>query len=114
MRGGGSRLCKAHAPLAGQLSSGTWRAALVRFTQIHGFAPDRIVPLRCPRLLPPVLVQVGELRGLIYASDRFSPGQKRTYIHFVQRPTVLACNPQGDQLYVLGGRYRVTRRGIEG
>ena len=64
--------------------------------------------------MPRVLVQIGELRGLIYATDRGSPGISRTYIHFMKRPPLLACNSHGDQLYVLGGDYRVTRRGIEG
>jgi hypothetical protein len=64
--------------------------------------------------MPRVLVQFGELRGLIYATDRGRPGMGRTYIHFMERPPLLACNSRGDQLYVLGGDYRITRRGIEG
>jgi hypothetical protein len=64
--------------------------------------------------MPQVLVQIGELRGLIYTTDRGRPGNTRTYIHFMQRPPLLACSSRGDQLYVLGGNYRVTHRGIEG
>jgi hypothetical protein len=59
-------------------------------------------------------MHVGELRGLIYRSDRGQCGSPRTFIHFLRTPARLACDPQGRQLYVLGGRYRVTPRGIEG
>jgi hypothetical protein len=54
------------------------------------------------------------LRGLIYSSDRGQCGAPRTFIHFLRTPPRLACDPAGRQLYILGGRYRVTRRGIEG
>jgi hypothetical protein len=64
--------------------------------------------------MPQVLVQIGKLRGLIYSADRGKPGSCRTYIHFMDWPPLLACNSRGDQLYVLGGKYRVTHRGIEG
>jgi hypothetical protein len=32
----------------------------------------------------------------------------------LENPPMLACNAAGTQLYILGGQYRVTRRGIEG
>ena len=38
----------------------------------------------------------------------------RTYIHFMDTPPILASDPAGHQLYVVGGNYRVTDRGIEG
>jgi hypothetical protein len=84
------------------------------FERFHCFTPLESRLARCHRLIPPVLVHVGELRGLIYRSDRGQCGSPRTYIHFLQTPARLACDPQGKQLYVLGGRYRVTPRGIEG
>ena len=64
--------------------------------------------------MPKMLVQLGHLRGLIYSSDKDSCGHQKTYIHFMNTPPRLACDPQGTQLYILGGRYRITRRGIEG
>ena len=60
-----------------------------------------------------MLVFLGRLRGLIYSSDRGSPGCDRNYVHFMRHPPLLVCDPQGRQLYLVGGRYRVTRRGIE-
>jgi hypothetical protein len=64
--------------------------------------------------MPRVVVELGRLKGLIYSSDRGSCGMPKTFIHFMETPPVLACNPSGKQLYILGGNYRVTRRGIEG
>ncbi|HEV2664809.1 MAG TPA: hypothetical protein VG324_07855, partial [Blastocatellia bacterium] len=67
-------------------------------------------PIRPPR----ALVDLGALRGLIYSADRDGDGVARTFIHFMETPPRLMCDPRGNQLYVVGGRYRVTRLGIEG
>ncbi|MCZ7638306.1 MAG: hypothetical protein M5U12_21055 [Verrucomicrobia bacterium] len=64
--------------------------------------------------MPPLLVSVGELRGLIYRSDRGQPGRPRTFVHFLEEPASLVCDLTGRQLYILGGNYRVTARGLEG
>jgi hypothetical protein len=64
--------------------------------------------------MPPVLVHLGWFRGLVYSSDRSQQGRPRSYVHFLDEPARLACDPGGRQLYVIGGRYRVTHRGIEG
>lgn len=66
------------------------------------------------RLIPPVVVELGELAGLIYRSEKGSPGQTQTYIHMMQSPARLVSNPAGTQLYIIGGNYRVTPAGIEG
>jgi len=85
-----------------------------KFVEIRYRGPDQVARSPCDRIIPRVLVQLGELRGVIYASDRSGDGVKRTYIHFMERPPMLACNAGGDQLYIVGGNYRVTSRGIEG
>ena len=90
------------------------RNAEQRFRLFHCFAPGRLVRAPCRRLIPKVLVHLGYLRGLIYSSDKGTQGRRRTYIHFMERPPRLTCNPDGTQLYIVGGRYRVTPRGIEG
>jgi hypothetical protein len=41
-------------------------------------------------------------------------GQPRTFVHFFETPAHLTCDSRGRQLYIQGGRYRVTTRGIEG
>jgi hypothetical protein len=87
--------------------------ARARFGAFHGCAPSALVTARCVRTIPKLLVQLGSLRGLIYSADR-GDGGARTYIHFMENEPLLACDAQGTQLYIIGGRYRVTRRGIEG
>jgi hypothetical protein len=88
-------------------------------------ARELIRPFRCfevPPLLwrrrqgviPDVLMHLGELRGLIYRSDRGQCGRPRTFVHFFETPANLTCDSRGRQLYIQGGRYRVTTRGIEG
>jgi len=65
-------------------------------------------------MIPDVLTHLGELRGLIYRSDRGQCGRLRTFVHFFETPAQLTCDPRGRQLHILGGNYRITRRGIEG
>jgi hypothetical protein len=69
---------------------------------------------RCQGMIPDVLMRLGELRGLIYRSARGQCGRPRTFVHFFETPADLTCDSRGRQLYIQGGRYRVTTRGIEG
>jgi hypothetical protein len=84
------------------------------FERFHSFAPNRDLRRQCRRLMPKVLVNLGELRGLIYSSDKEQCGRPRTFIHFMESPPLLASDVRGTQLYIVGGNYRVTARGIEG
>ena len=54
----------------------------------------------------------GGIAGLVYTKDHGET--RRTYIHFMDDPPRLMCDADGRQLYVLGGSYRITHRGIEG
>jgi hypothetical protein len=84
------------------------------FRQFHCSDPPCLLCQPCRRLIPEVLVQLGELRGLIYRASRRRFGNPQTFVHFLETPARLTCDVNGRQLYILGGRYRVTRRGIEG
>jgi len=83
------------------------------YRRFRGFAPDSVVPARV-RTVPRVLVELGELLAVIYRCDKGRRGQRRTYIHFMETPPRLASDVSGSQMYVVGGKYRVTARGIEG
>jgi hypothetical protein len=78
------------------------------------FQAPRLLRRQCRRMTPDILTHLGELRGLIYRSDRGECGRPRTFVHFFETPAQLTCDPQGRQLHILGGNYRITRRGIEG
>lgn len=84
------------------------------YRQFNRFGPARIERIHHPRLIPPVVVELGELAGLIYRSDKWQPGRPRTYIHFMENPPRLVSNVKGTQLYIIGGNYKITTRGIEG
>lgn len=90
------------------------RPAAHLYQAFHGRPADGVVIRRVPRIVPPVVVHLGTLRGLIYRSDKWTPGRAHNFIHYMEDPPLLASNPQGTQLYILGGSYRVTPRGIEG
>jgi len=62
----------------------------------------------------PAVVEVGRLRGLIYRSTGRGGAPGQTYIHLMQDPPQLMSSVDGRQLYIVGGRYRVGPRGIEG
>jgi hypothetical protein len=76
--------------------------------------PPHVVRVPHRRLIPPVVVQLGELLGLIYRADKARAGGPRAYIHIMRDPPRLVSNVEGTQIYVVGGSYRVTGRGIEG
>lgn len=101
---GGKRKC----------SSDDLKQARAQFHRFHCFPADRIIRKPCRRLIPKTLVKLGRLRGVIYSSDKGQKGCPQTFIHFMETPPLLACDPKGTQLFILGGRYRVTSRGIEG
>lgn len=84
------------------------------FERFHSFASPQVLSRPCRRLMPNVLVKLGHLRGLIYSSDKEQCGRPRTFIHFMETPPMLASDANGRQLYIVGGDYRVTSRGIEG
>lgn len=89
-------------------------SAIQLYRRFNSFEPCEVLRLTYRRQIPRVLVHLGELRGLIYRSDKWQRGRPRTYVHFMEDPPILASDPRGRQLYVLGGSYRVTERGIEG
>lgn len=90
------------------------RQGMELYQAFNGFEPSRVEKVHHPRVIPPVVVELGELMGLIYRSDKGQPGQPQTYIHRMENPPRLVSNIEGTQLYIVGGSYHVTPRGIEG
>lgn len=86
--------------------------ALYRLFNQHD--PDRVVRVAHRRVIPPVVVHVGELLGVIYRSDKWQRGRPRTYIHWMESPPWLVSDADGTQFYVVGGNYQITERGVEG
>jgi hypothetical protein len=65
------------------------------------------------RLVPPVVVELGQLMAIVYRSNKWV-GHPRTYIHYMEDPPRLVSDVAGRRLFVIGGSYRITARGIEG
>lgn len=84
------------------------------YQQFNRFPADRVEHIHHDRRIPPVVVALGELTGIIYRSDKWQAGQPRTYIHFLDEQPRLVSNVEGTQLYIIGGNYRITSHGIEG
>ena len=84
------------------------------YRAFNRFGPSRVVQMHHSRLIPPVVVDLGEVVGLIYRSDKGRAGHPQTYIHRMEDPPRLVSDVEGRQLYIVGGSYRITSRGIEG
>jgi hypothetical protein len=112
--------CKRHvtaerdAARRGRTGSCEVREAFDLYRAFNQFGPSRVVRLRHRRVMPAVVLELGKLVGLIYRSDKWQAGRPRTFIHFMEEPPRLVSNAAGTQLYVVGGNYRITQRGIEG
>jgi hypothetical protein len=98
-----------NTPMSSDIDKG-----MTLYQKFNHFRPSRLMRIRHSRVMPPVAVELGELVGVIYRSDKGQPGSPRNYIHFMEHPPRLASNAEGTQLYIVGGSYRVTSRGIEG
>ena len=92
----------------------TMQRGMGLYHAFNGFEPSQVVKVHHPRVIPPVVVELGELVGVMYRSDKGQPGQPQTYIHRMEDPPRLVSNIEGTQLYIVGGSYQVTSRGIEG
>jgi hypothetical protein len=91
-------------------SSCAYSSPYSRSVTLRGWSSTlRIVRVRRQPLAP-----VGELRGVIYRKPG-PPGEApKNYVHFFTRSPLLAADPMGQRLFIVGGQYRVTGRGIEG
>ena len=81
-----------------------------RFTRLPTRSVQRVSH---ERVVPPVVVELGRLVAVMYRSDKWV-GRPRTYIHYMEDPPRLVSDVAGRRLFVVGGNYRITARGIEG
>jgi len=110
---------KAIATKAGKKNPGTAvkviRKAKEMFQKFHQFDPSKIVKVKIKsRQIPKHLVVLGQLVDIAYSSDKWHKGKKVNYIHKFQQRPYLAVSPGGDQLFIVGGKYKVKAEGIVG
>lgn len=104
---------------AGQLvgvegDDGAFADAVEVFGDFHDFDAGAVEVREVPDDTPPVLARLGELRGVIYRSDKWV-GHERDYIHETEAPfPELFATPDGERLVILGGAVRVRPEGLVG
>lgn len=81
------------------------------FERFTGHDAEPIARVRLPPL-PEHMAVIGELDGVLYTTTR--DGREEKYIHeFRKRDKPLLCvSPDGEQLFIVAGRYVFTERGI--
>jgi hypothetical protein len=66
-----------------------------------------------PRVIPGTLVALGKLKSVVYESDKYT-GKPTLYEHKTKRPhPVLAADPDGRHVHIVGGRMKITADGLE-
>lgn len=81
------------------------------YREFSGHEPDETETVTVPEI-PRAVMVIGELEGVIYSTVRDDEHER--YIHkFRAKSRPLLCvSPDGDQLYIVGGLYEFTDRGI--
>lgn len=90
--------------------------AISEYTEFHwGNEPDQLLTVELDDP-PRALVAIGKLVGVIYETAK---GKRQTdqwiHHHDPKDQPILCYDPKSprQQLYIVGGKYRVTKRGIE-
>jgi hypothetical protein len=81
------------------------------YTRFTGHDADEVVEVDKP-ILPDVMLVVGDIDGVLYTTVR--DGKTEKYIHKFKkncRP-LFTVSPDGKQIFMLGGSYDFTERGI--
>jgi len=84
------------------------------------FTPTRARKIKGPpRRIPKTLVKLGELHSVTYASNKYAGGKDNPtgkpilYEHTTQRPRpVLATDPSGRHVHIVGGKMKPTADGL--
>ncbi|MDE2021017.1 MAG: hypothetical protein KGJ13_11825 [Patescibacteria group bacterium] len=81
------------------------------YREFSGHEPDETETIEIPEMPRAVLV-IGELEGVIYSTVRDDVGER--YIHRFKKSSrpLLCASPDGEQLFIVGGSFEFTDRGI--
>jgi hypothetical protein len=89
------------------------------FTRLNENEPGKVTKVRAPRGAPPALAKLGELVSFRYRSDKYAGskdnphGKPQLYEHRTKRPhPVLATDPSGREVWIVGGRMHPTPDGL--
>jgi hypothetical protein len=90
------------------------------FRKWHEFGAHKITKIKGPpRMIPKTLVKLGEITSISYKSNKYAGGQDNPqskvleYEHETKRPRpVLAADPDGRHVHIVGGRMTITADGL--
>jgi hypothetical protein len=89
------------------------------FRRLNEIEPGKTTRVRGARNAPPVAVKLGELVSFVYKSDKYAGsrenphGKALLYEHQTKRPRpVLATDPDGREVHIVGGRMHPTPDGL--
>ncbi len=85
--------------------------AAALYADFSGHEPEIVGTLDKP-VIPDVLIGIGEIDGVMYSTVR--DGKLEKYVHQFKKTSrpLFAVSHDGKQLYMLGGAYTFTERGI--
>jgi len=83
------------------------------FRKWHEFDATKAKRMKGPsRTIPKTLVKLGDLVSVVYESDKYT-GKRELYEHKTKRPhPVLATDPDGRNVHIIGGKMKVTADGL--
>lgn len=82
------------------------------FRRWHEFDASGMKRVRAPRSIPKTMVALGELVSVVYRSNKYD-GKHKLYEHETKRPRpVLATDPRGREVFIVGGRMKPTADGL--
>lgn len=74
--------------------------------------PGSVTRVAAPTRVPAAMAKLGELVSLVYESDKYD-GKRKFYEHETKRPRpVLAADPDGRHVFIVGGRMKPTADGL--
>jgi hypothetical protein len=81
------------------------------YADFSGHEPEIVGTLDKP-IIPDVLIGIGDIDGIMYSTVR--DGKLEKYVHQFKKSSrpLFAVSHDGKQLYMLGGAYTFTERGI--
>lgn len=85
------------------------------YSAFHGRVPDALTVMTVEKeIMPDVVAELGPLTAIEYRVT-LSSGEKVTMRHtFGRQKPLLVCDADGKGLWIVGGKFKVTERGIEG
>lgn len=96
------------------VSDGMVETAASKYEEFSGKVANKSKWVNIPKP-PRVVVTLGVLEQINYLAEKEGDPGKTEYYHRFKNPKpLLVCDPKTGKLFIAGGRYKITGRGIVG